>query len=42
MLYGVIALSLFVMGAGLALATYFSDWAAPPRAVGKKAALSTP
>lgn len=41
-LYAVIALSLFVMGAGLALATYFSDWAAPPRAAGKKAALSTP
>jgi putative MATE family efflux protein len=39
-LYAVIALSLFVMGAGLALATSLSDWAAD-RGVEKKAALRT-
>jgi putative MATE family efflux protein len=38
-LYGVIALSLFVMGAGLALATSLSDWAAADRGPEKKAAL---
>ena len=38
-LYAVIALSLFVMGASLAVATYLSDWAAAERVVEKKAAL---
>ncbi|TFZ05576.1 MATE family efflux transporter [Ramlibacter henchirensis] len=34
-LYGVVALSLAVMGIGLALATYLSDWAAPDGARAK-------